>query len=92
MGREALLKTCHNFTTQKAVSTNNAFLVTNPKHMSYSRNGANRDHSVIHMKNNNVGYSIMNMWSTPVPKLSRIKSSETAEQVTGLLASVLQVQ
>ena len=59
MGREALLKTRHNFTTQKAESTNNTFSVTNPKHMLYSRNGANMDHSAIHMKNNNIGDSIM---------------------------------
>ena len=31
------------------------------------------------------------MWSTPVPKLPRIKSSEAAQQATGLLASALQV-
>ena len=76
---------------------NNAFSVTNPKHMSYSRNGANRDHSTIHMENSNVGDSIMmiegqSMWSTPVPKLSRIKSSEAGQQATGLLGSALQVQ
>lgn len=60
MGQEAMKKTRFGLTTQKAESTNHAFVTTNPKHsMSCSRNGVNRDHSAIHMINNPVGDSIL---------------------------------
>ena len=60
MGEEAMYKTRFSLTTQKAESTNHAFVTTNPKHsMSCSRNGVNRDHSAIHMINNPVGDSIL---------------------------------
>lgn len=60
MGREALHKTRFGLTTQKAESMNHAFATTNPKHtMTCYRNGANRDHSAIHMVNNLVGDSIL---------------------------------
>jgi hypothetical protein len=53
MGKEALQKTRFGLTTQKAESMNHAFCTTNPKNsMTCYRNGANRDHSAIHMVNN----------------------------------------
>lgn len=60
MGDEAVRKTRFSLTTQKVESTNHAFATTNPKHsMTCSRNGVNRDHSAIHMLNNQVGDSIL---------------------------------
>ncbi len=60
MGGVAVAKTRFSLTTQKVESTNHAFAMTNPKHsMTCSRNGVNRDHSAIHMLNNQVGDSIL---------------------------------
>ncbi len=60
LGVDALSKTRYGFTTQKAESVNHVFAITNPKHsMSCSRNGINRDHSAIHLLNNNHGDSIL---------------------------------
>lgn len=60
MGEKSLIKTRFGLTTQKVESMNHAFVTTNPKHsMTCYRNGANRDHSAIHMVNNPVGDSIL---------------------------------
>ena len=60
LGKEALQLTRFGMTTQKVESMNHAFSTTYPKHsMTCYRNGANRDHSAIHMVNNLVGDSLL---------------------------------
>lgn len=60
MGKVALHRTRLGLTTQKVEAMNHAFSTTYPKHsMTCYRNGANRDHSAIHMVNNPVGDSIL---------------------------------
>ena len=91
MGSEALRRTRFSFNTQKAESTNQSFSMTNPKLcISYSRNSVNRDHSVIHMKNNYVGDSIMMKAKAcsipPLSKFSLPTYPEAAKQNTGILA------
>lgn len=60
MGDEALDKTKYRTSTQKSESMNHAFAMTNPKGtLTFSRNGAARDHSAIHLVNNQHANSIL---------------------------------
>ena len=60
IGSEAMMKTRFQTSTQKTESMNHAFSVTNPKGtLTFSRNGAPRDHSAIHLVNNGHANSII---------------------------------
>ena len=60
IGDEAIERTKYSTSTQKSESMNHAYSMTNPKGtLTFSRNGAPRDHSAIHLVNNQHANSII---------------------------------
>lgn len=60
IGDEAIERTKYRTSSQKSESMNHAYAMTNPKGtLTFSRNGASRDHSAIHLVNNQHANSII---------------------------------